>query len=431
MKSSRYNIVIREDKGVVVFNTLSGSMAQFAEEEYENISNPDAATTDLLEMLSDNGFIVDDCINERAYLEYQFKKTQFSSSSLSVTIAPTLSCNYKCPYCYESSRDGFLNEEGYRAIAAFIEDEIRERRFTKLQINWYGGEPLLAFSQIRNWSERFIEICAREKVDYCAHIITNGSLLTEEIISEFAKCKITNAQITLDGWGDLHDKRRPAKNGMKFFEQTLANITRLSEAGIEVSIRMNVDKINIRDYDAIADYFSENPRVNVHVGHLLEYETLPDSFSCFTCEEFAQEELDIFLRTGYTHDDLDQIFQNRFVFCGACSENSYVIDEQCNVYKCWNDIGNDDAIIFNLKEPSETRIVNYAALLRYMDWNPLRDKLCSECVWLPICGGGCVFESQRMKRRFCYPPTYVGMKYLELYLKEVTGNEDFEEGHKA
>lgn len=424
MKLSIYNVPLAGAEEVALYNTLHGGFACLSVDEYDSLSDIDAMTPDMRQTLYENGFLVDDDFDELAFIEYQYRKTQFSAETLSLTIAPTLQCNLKCSYCYESERQGVLGEEDIAAIVLFAEDMLRAKRYKKMQVNWYGGEPVLVFDQIVDWSKRFIEVCDLAGVEYGAHIITNGTLLTERHVNRFSDCRISNAQITIDGWGTTHDQRRPMKNGCSSFETVVSAALALGEAGVKVSIRMNVDAGNLHDYHILAQVFSDKPNINVHVGHLLDYRRSNGKEFCyFSCREFAAAEYEIFKDSDYKKEDLESIFSNRFMFCGACSQDSYVIDERCNVYRCWNEIGVEDAIVFNLKEPPPSRRVNASALVRYMGWNPATNDACTACVWLPICGGGCVFESVRMGCRFCYPPALVGEEYLRLYLEEVTKDE--------
>lgn len=431
MKPSAFNYVAKGGDGeIVVYNTLNKSFVSLEPHEYEALDTNavDALGNECVSALYDNGFLVDDHINELDFLKYQFEKTRYSTETLAVTIAPTLDCNFKCAYCYESTRAGMMSDNDFDLVLGFIRTNHVESPFKKLQINWYGGEPMLCIESIVRWSKRLIRFCEEHCIEYASHMITNGSLINAKNISMLKECHIGNVQVTIDGWGQEHDRRRPSKDGECKFDTIVKAVEGMGEADIEVSVRMNVDANNIADYNRLADYFSNKRNVYVHVGHLRDYESLPmEVYSCFGCDEFSRAEFELFEQSGYTIEDLKNVFSTRRVFCGACTENSYVIDEKLNVYKCWNEIGDDECIIFNLREEEESRLVNYAVLCKYMAWNPLEDEVCSACVWMPICGGGCAFESGKLDRRFCYPPVYTIDKYLDLYLKEVIRDESNQE----
>ncbi len=322
-----------------------------------------------------------------------------------------------------------MSDTDFGHILGFIKERFDDTRFKKLQVNWYGGEPMLCFSSITSWSRCLIQFCEERNIAYTSHMITNGSLINSQNIELIKDCCITNIQMTIDGWGEEHDKRRRSKDGSKYFNTIIDAVLLAAKTDIEVSCRMNVDANNVSDYYRLADRFQHIPNVYVHIGHLRDYGDLPtEVFRCFTCEEFSAEECAAFKRSGYSVRDLENIFSKRHIFCGACAENSYVIDEQCNVYKCWNDIGNPNRIIFNLNEDEADRRINFESLCAYMAWNPFDDPNCGQCIWMPICGGGCLFEKEELGAPFCYPPVYTVDEYLDMYLKEVYGDEGDQKG---
>ena len=434
MRPSDYNYEFSLDDGtLVVYNTFNRAFIEVDKDELDWLQHDlRNFSTEDLSLLYENGFVVDDEYDERAFLSYQFDRTRYATESFIITIAPTLNCNFACSYCYENSRAGMLDDKGFEAIVEFIKEQYGEAPFEKMQVNWYGGEPMLCINEIAEWSKRLIVFCEGLGVKYVSHMITNGSLVNRDNISLMVDSKITDVQITLDGWRERHDVRRPAKNGERQFDTIVAAAELMSDAGIEVSCRMNADGNNIGDYDKLVSHFNGRGNVHVHIGHLRDYEPLdPKEFECFSCAAFSLSEFDLFKRSDYSLVDLENIFSNRRVFCGACAENSYVIDERCNVYKCWNDIGKDEAVIFNLLEDPELRKVNYAALLSYLGWSPFSDDHCSTCVWMPICGGGCASEARILGVPFCYPPVYSIDEYLKLYFKEVNCDETCQESGKA
>src|SRR5699024_5938565 len=120
--------------------------------------------------------------------------------------APTLSCNFGCPYCYEEPKSGFMSEEVQKSILDMITEAAKRRK--DISVTWYGGEPLIAKDIIFNMSEKIINICEENDCDYSSYIVTNGYLVTDEIIENFKKYKITGAQITIDGPPEIHNSRR-------------------------------------------------------------------------------------------------------------------------------------------------------------------------------------------------------------------------------
>ncbi len=113
----------------------------------------------------------------------------------------TYRCNLRCPYCYvgeERFKNELSADEWFRII-----DQIPFYSFVTL----VGGEPL-----IRN---DFIDILMRtaKKTGGKLNVVSNGILINDEIIDAFIKSKMMLLSVSLDGYGENHDKNR-AKDGI-------------------------------------------------------------------------------------------------------------------------------------------------------------------------------------------------------------------------
>ncbi|MFM7716075.1 MAG: radical SAM protein, partial [Microcystis sp.] len=113
----------------------------------------------------------------------------------------------------------------------------------------FGGEPLLA--ENRSTIEYILERAfASGKANFSA--ITNGTEL-EAYQDLLAPDKISWLQITLDGVPQEHDKRRIYADGKGSYEQIAQNITRALDLGVQVSVRMNIDRNNVNKLPDLAD----------------------------------------------------------------------------------------------------------------------------------------------------------------------------------
>ena len=61
--------------------------------------------------------------------------------TLMITILPTESCNFRCPYCYESHVPISMRRETLDLILKYIKDQAP--RFKLISLGWFGGEPTL------------------------------------------------------------------------------------------------------------------------------------------------------------------------------------------------------------------------------------------------------------------------------------------------
>lgn len=410
MKLSRFNYVYRRDNEIIAYNTFSKALI-ILEADKEAVLKPgydyESLDDDIFIGLKDNGFLIDDDFDELAFLKYYNCKARFATDYMCVTIAPTLGCNFDCPYCFENKREGKMSSDVQAKVIDYIRFKI-ENGVKILELTWYGGEPLICFDIIRDMTKQIYEIASENSVKIKIGMITNGYLLNEEIVDFLEKYKIA-VQITLDGMKINHDARRYLKNGDGTFDRIFWNLSLFSSKNVQVYIRMNVDKYNKDDYEeltnAIKVFDNKNmvlyPAVTENINERIEdrenyymSDSTYDDFVSITRKngmfDFDSTELPI-------SNDVGKVPDNRCYFCAAELENSCVIDEKGNVYKCWDEVGKEDYCFSLVDEDS----YNFSSLLRYMGDHVFDDDKCSNCTFLPICFGGCKFHRYHLNRYAC------------------------------
>ena len=196
---------------------------------------------------------------EKIFLEN--KIARFGGNSIGLTITPTMACNFRCPYCYEKGREHVtMDKETVKKVKEYFK-KLKEN-YHHVGITWYGGEPLLAFTIIEELMESIYENFKHECVTSGA--ITNGYLLTEDVVKRMKELNISSVQITIDGPPELHNKRRMLPSGEDTFFVILNNMNKALEVyqELKISIRVNVDKSNISGVDEIIKYLKEYNLLN-------------------------------------------------------------------------------------------------------------------------------------------------------------------------
>lgn len=235
MKASNYNFFIEhDDDSYLAYNSRSNSLAIIEKENFRKYSDfvltgKEIDDSNLVEKLKEGYFLIDDDVDELKILRFQMYKDRMSEHTLSLTIAPTSDCNFRCVYCYEkkSIRKKSMTLEVEDAIIDLIKSV--KTTISSMNVAWYGGEPLLRFDVIERLSKRIIQICKENNIQYFSSIVTNGYLLTPEIAKKLAEYQIKNIQVTLDGPKETHDKRRILANGEGSFEKIINNIAMCKE----------------------------------------------------------------------------------------------------------------------------------------------------------------------------------------------------------
>ena len=136
-----------------------------------------------------------------------------------LTLLMTERCNLRCTYCYESKdRRGRLSS--VTAKSAILEAFGRPG-FDELEIDFFGGEPMLEFERIRDicewlWSE------PRTKPHVC-FATTNGTLVHGEVQEwAFRNRERILLGLSLDGTPEMHNRNRSnsySKIDLDFFRR--------------------------------------------------------------------------------------------------------------------------------------------------------------------------------------------------------------------
>lgn len=255
----------------------------------------------IIERFAKSGFIAN--YDETEALKAMGRLTSRGSKIVSLTICPTMNCNFACTYCFEKHRTGIMSKKVQDDVVSLAERITDMLPAENLNVTWFGGEPLMGMNVITELTEKLRTLAEKKNMKYSADIITNGSLLNQEIVDTLVQCDIKSAQITLDGIGEFHDATRHLTGGGSTFE-------RITEKLAEES------------------------------GNHLKYYSSPVSFNSVSYEN----EADISLLCDDDEDniamgmmkDIDS-FKIKAHFCGASILPYVAIDEQGRLYKCWED----------------------------------------------------------------------------------------------
>lgn len=404
MKSSRFNIIIDpkdSNSKKILFNSYSCSLAIVDKDFLELIENIDKINQntlskkqqDILETAITQKFIVNTNFDELQ--DYKDKRNfqKYSSEILNLTIAPTLNCNFKCTYCYEINKSWTMTNIIMNKLVDFV--KINLKNIKKLNVAWYGGEPLMCKNTIDILSKKFLKICEENNIEYNAFIVTNGSLITDEIVNMFNKINIKKIQITLDGDKVTHNSRRISKNGQDYFDCIINNINKLLQAKLNVTIRINIDKTNINNLDGLFKTLSKkliSKSVKINFAQVIAHTKACKCISshCYTTQEFSNKLFQLhkyIIKYGFEKTNPLKYPTPKYNYCSAEISNAYVIDALGNIYKCWNEIGNTKYSIGNIQS-----CISYLNNNEHNLWlqnNRIENDKCINCPILPICAGGC------------------------------------------
>lgn len=422
MKKSRYNIL--SSKSNLLFNTMSRSLAVLSNEDYNFFVTPNSDFSDLDENtfkeLYDSGFIIDDDRDEIAEVKRAYWQSKFDKTVLHITIMTTLNCNFRCTYCFEEHRDVNLTDCTLERIKKMVELKLQEG-YSRLSIDWYGGEPLLNMSGIKELSQFFIQLCNERAIEYVASITTNGYTFSPDIQRELFSLGVAHAQITLDGSKEIHDKRRILLDGNSSFDTIKNNIINACE-GMTISLRINVDSKNCDDLINLIDSFKDHRSDLLGIYACIVTPSLGSSYMVGDSKLLMKSIVKMYayaLAHGFRINNVNSLLAINYRACIVDSDSHYIITPSGELFKCGESYGADDVgLIGKILESGEMRIDDK----RQAKWtkDPFSYEECLNCSYLPICMGGCVMKRITRSKDFCsweYSEHFSDI--LELFYEEI------------
>lgn len=154
------------------------------------------------------------------------KKAEFAVVNIALFLVQE--CNMRCVYCYgdggEYAAKGVMSEEtAFAAVDWLMENS---KNVEKVNISFFGGEPLLNYLLMKKVVFQAKEKAAEKGKQAAFSITTNGSLLTNEIIAFLHEEKI-DPLISFDGPPEYQDRLRPFKDGSGSHATVRANVQKL------------------------------------------------------------------------------------------------------------------------------------------------------------------------------------------------------------
>lgn len=181
----------------------------------------------------------------------------------SYTILPTLACNARCTYCYEEGRvPKTMTVETADRVVRYISDAHAK---SPVKLTWFGGEPLLCEGII----DRITAGLRDAGIEFQCKMVSNGSLITPSVLEKMqTDWNLRSVQISMDGAETDYYTRKCYYREQGQYHHVLSAIDRMSEAGIRVALRCNVDEGNITGVDA---FLNDLNRCITHKDNVYPY----------------------------------------------------------------------------------------------------------------------------------------------------------------
>lgn len=407
-KPSVFNVIQEYKQKYILFNTASSSLLMVSPDQYRLIDgclreigeNGFSSNSRLQTVLSEQTFIVPAGQDEMEKEHRRFLQNKYSLDSVFFTIAPTMGCNLKCSYCFQGNLEsrGLMTPEIRRGIVDFFRRKAQNCKEAVVQ--WFGGEPLLGFDMIRELSAKFKAICDRNNTRYYSEILTNGTLLSPEMIPQLGEISVKAVQFTLDGLPGTFARRKGIKSekAHAYYRFLADHLHEILDVTGSVVMRINIDKGNLDEAKTIVKWFKDqgitDRRIDFRLGFINDNKGLVDCVphDCLSENQFRDIQVDFkyFLADmGYMVYSFPGPVGHP---CIAARQNAYVIDPLGNIGKCVPEIGQPGVTNWHLdsvNQNSEREPGDMAGSAVYDDFDPFTSSKCKRCAFLPVCQGQC------------------------------------------
>ena len=269
-------------------------------------------------------------------------------------------------------------------------------------------------------AERAWEETQRRNVEIEINIITNGLLLTREVVERLKPFGLNGVKVTLDGDRATHDRMRPLRGGQGTFDRIIHNIRHVADL-CNISIGGNFDEQSVDSYPALLDFLKEQSFADslVKVAFKPIISTSPTAQAnglipltavdesgkplgggcmtaagsgggspCDSCH-FLDEKMS-FLREETKQRGFHTLDGVHMGPCEIHMKHAYTIGTDGSLFACpgfatetSESVGHIDTS-FDQQAPRARAAERFDALRSWQE--------CGDCSFIPVCGGGCQWQ---------------------------------------
>lgn len=403
MHLSEYLVIKKLKDKVILFSTISRTIIEVNYDFFNELSNLDKKLKiikdDELAFLKKNYFIIDNDIDEKRIVDYLLDKDRLDQKVFSSYIAFSTLCNFSCVYCYEEGqvcRKKIMDNSTLDMTVDWYKRIIEKNNYTECRISLFGGEPLLHKDLIKDFINKISKIMEEKNILFSITMTTNGYLLDNDIIDFLDKNGLKEIQITLDGVGNIHDERRPLKNGGKTFNKIIENIKNAKKFNGRFLFRVSFDENNIDNVKELLTYISKFKIDNEYVVYLapIHQTTEQKNDHCSFCSSNVYEDSQIMIdkyKELYSFMSSLGMKVPKYYTNGPCmivSNDTVLVDPYGNLYKCVEMISIKNLCVGNVCD------LDYNQKYYQFVGNPgFRKCIEKGCKYVALCGGGCLMQS--------------------------------------
>ena len=424
-KNNGYNIVLDVNSGSihvvddVVYDVLSlmdeENTDRYGEAEFSRIADvilkndykEEVTKEDLKDVFSDlqeleeNGTLFTKDVYKEGVID--FKKRQTVVKALCLHIAHD--CNLACRYCfagegeYQGDRSLMSYEVGKKALDFLVANSGSRRN---LEVDFFGGEPLLNFDVVKKLVAYGREIEKEKDKHFRFTLTTNGVLLNDDII-EFANQEMDNIVLSIDGRKEVHNHMRPFKNGTGSYDFIIDKFKKVAESRNQQKyyVRGTFTHNNLdfsKDVLHLADLGFKQISVEPVVAQPTDDYAIREEDLPILKEEYDKLAVEMIKRKkegkafNFFHFMIDlqggPCVAKRLSGCGSGTEY-LAVTPWGDLYPCHQFVGNEKFLMGNV----DTGVVRDDIRDEFKCCNVYAKDKCKKCFAKFYCSGGCAANS--------------------------------------
>ena len=308
----------------------------------------------------------------------------------SVVYIPTFNCNLRCDYCYQQNINYINNKKiSYHEVVKWVSDNLPVN-VKEVNIQFYGGEPLLEKKLIFDFLKELSIKIGKEKITIC--LCTNGYFLTKEFLLELDKrCHIDEIQLT------VHDFDKDLK---KYHEVILKNINEIVlEDRWKLNLKFDINRDNCEKIKGFLFKLNRKTGYSITIAPILKCgnkldESIYDKENIATILDIQKKLRDLGYRVNKRISYICHLLIN---------PDAFVIDPQGYIYKCDSMAGIKE---FSIGSIPEYKVNSESINLKETFLSDLcnQPEECFQCEVMPMCMGNCRFRNKFKVREadICY-----------------------------
>lgn len=400
---SRFNIRAKTDDGsLVLWNSFHCKLSAFGPDQRQEVEGllsqrgVTAPSEGLVGYLVERGFLISEDADEMRRLRLAFGRDHYRNDLLQLILLASEDCNFRCTYCYEDFQRGTMEPWVRQGIKKLV--ETRAPSLNRLEIRWFGGEPLYGMEAIEDLSPFFVEAAERHDLPLVGTMTTNGYLLTPEVARRLISWEVRGFQITLDGPAEIHDQSRPGRDGSGTFDVIVGNLRGMKTLTEDflIDLRVNFDRNNHPRVpellDLLAEDFGNDPRFRLHfhaVGKLggANDEALEVCGTGESLEVILALKEEARRRGIQTGNGIVGIRGPGAHVCYAARPYNFIVGADGTLMKCTVDLDKKDRNKVGRITPEGKLQLRPDHFARWTEPAFEEDEKCKKCVVLPTCQG--------------------------------------------